>query len=269
MNKEGYIDLEKISVSIETLSSIENVVNLVDLSDNFEDIEKCFRQLNFEHANCLKYKDSLSTIYADLELIKRKINELVEALKRTKLNYTKINSFSEKDIKEFTEIYKATPASEDLSKLVGTQNTFSLSDLAAKLPNQEVTTVPLPETTPAQTNEPVNTVPIGIAIGATGIAGSIGAVIVDDIYSKREKYHKVKSEEVYLEDYKEDTDDIIEDDYYTKKPSKSKGIAQGPYRAVRLDRESDRYYGNQLSSMELDDEYEYFDEDDDYDDDDE
>ena len=119
MDKEGNIDLERISSSVETISSIENLINLVDLSDNFEDIEKCFRQVNFEHSNCLSYKEPLNLIYEDLEDVKRKINELAEALRRTKANYTNINSFSDKDIKEFTQIFKSTPASEDLQKLVG------------------------------------------------------------------------------------------------------------------------------------------------------
>ena len=38
MNKQGHIDLEKISTSIDTLSSIENIINIVDLSDSFEEI---------------------------------------------------------------------------------------------------------------------------------------------------------------------------------------------------------------------------------------
>ena len=62
MSKEGHVDLERISNSIETLSSVENIVNLVNLEDNFEDIEKCFRQINFEHANCLSYKEPLDVI---------------------------------------------------------------------------------------------------------------------------------------------------------------------------------------------------------------
>ena len=253
MSKEGYIDLERISSSIETLTSIENIVNLVNLSDNFEDIEKCFRQINFEHSNCLSYKESLELIYADLESVKRKINELAEALRRTKLNYTKINSFSENDIKEFSEIYKTTPSSDELSKLVGINaKRFSLSDIATDLNganNNNVTTIPVPDTTP-QEQEPINTVPIGIAIGATGIAGSIGAVIVDDIYTRREKKSKkVTKNDVYIEDYNED--DIIEEDYDYDKIRKSSGIAQGPYRAARLEREADRFYGNDLQKMAL------------------
>lgn len=266
MNKEGHIDLERISSSIETLTSIENIVNLVDLSDNFEDIEKCFRQVNFEHANCLNYKESLELIYADLEIIKRKINELAEALRKTKLNYTKINSFTDGDIKEFTEIYKTTPASEDLSKLVGTDVRVNLSSLTMDLNGQNsgnVTTIPTPDTTP-QEQEPINTVPIGIAIGATGVAGSIGAVIVDDIYTRRDKKSKkVSKDDVYIEDY--DEDNIVEEKYDYDRIRKSSGIAQGPYRAARLEREADRFYGSELQKLNLEnnDDEEYLDEDDD------
>lgn len=283
MDKEGYIDLERISKSVETLSSIENLINLVNLDDNFEDIEKNFRQINFEHANCLSYKESISQVYSDLEHVKRRINELAEALRRTKANYTNISSFSEKDIKEFTQIYSSTPAGEDLSKLVGGEavkvgSNFSVKNLTAAIPtpgnnqndmqtmtnpygnnqnnpsnNQDgnVTTIPTPQTAPQQDNQPIDAVPIGIAIGATGIAGSIGAIIVDDIYSKKSKQRKVKKSDVYIEDYNED--EIIDDgDYYESVPRNYDiGIAQGPYRAARLQREADRFYGNQLEDLHL------------------
>lgn len=290
MDKEGNIDLERISNSVETLSSIENLVNLVSLDDNFEDIEKCFRQINFEHANCLSYKEPITQIYSDLEHIKRKINELSEALRRTKANYTTISSFSEKEIKEFTQIYKSTPASEDLSKLVGGDavkvgTNFSVKSLTAALPtpgttgemgnlsdpslynnpysnnqnnpvnnqNGNVTTIPAPDTTPQTTNnQPVDTVPIGIAIGATGIVGSIGAVIVDDMYSKKNrKQKKVRKNDVYIEDYNED--EIIDDGdaYESVQRNYDTGIAQGPYRAARFEREADRFYGNQLQGLGL------------------
>ena len=291
MNKEGNIDLERISGSIETLSSIENLVNLVDLAENFEDMEKSFRQINFEHSNCLNYKESLQLIYSDIDFVKRKINELAEALRRTKANYTNISSFSEEDIKEFTNIYKSTPASEGLAKLVGTNEQFSLKSkittaFATQITdnnemqtmtepnynqpnynqnnnNGNVTTIPTPDTTPQTTKEPIDTLPIGIAIGATGIAGSIGAVIVDDIYRKKEKKQKYTSKnDIYFEEYNED--DILEEDYDYDQIRKDPGIAQGPYRAARLEREADRFYGNQLDKFNLldDDEDEYLEDDD-------
>ena len=264
MNKEGYIDLEKISNSIETLSSIMNVVNLVNLSDYFEEIEKKFRQINFEHDNCLNYKQSLNIIYSNLERIKKKINELTDALVRTKQNYTRINTFSEGDIKEFSEIYKTTSASEELAKLVGTPNQIHLSDLTADLTSSKnITTIPTPETNLSPQKEPIDTVPIGIAIGATGVAGSIGAVVVDNIYDKREK-HQVRKNDVYLEEYK---DDNIMEEKQDPRQNES-DIAQGPYHAVRFAREVDHFYGNQLDKLKLEDnDKDYLDEDeDDYED---
>jgi len=267
MDKEGHIDLEKLSSSVEVLSSMENIINLVNFAESFEDIEKCFRQTNFEHSNCLSYKESLETIYYDIEFIKRRINELSEAIRKTIANYMNINSFSEDDIKEFSEIYKIS-SGNDLAKLVGADVTVSFKNLATNIVNQNnsVTTVPVPETTPEPTtnNEPINTWPIGIAIGATGIAGSIGAVILDDIYSKREGKYKSKSRrrnELEIEDYNED--DIMEEDYDYSQIRKSTGAVQGPYQAARLEREADRFYGNQLEKMKLADDEEYLDDDDD------
>lgn len=277
MNKKGTIDLEKISSSAETLSSIENVINVVDLSSNFGDIEKILRQINFEHANCINYKEPMELIYADLEAIKRKINILAEALRKTKTSYSKINSFTDEDIKEFREIYKETPASEDLSKLVGDVKQGDFTSIAktmtADLPEENqvssiplpdennVTTIPTPE--PVVEQEPIDTLPIGIAIGATGIAGSIGAVIVDDIYTKKEKEERRKSRKgIYVEDYEEDN--LLESDgyYASNKLQEESGAVSGPYRAARFEREADRYYGNQLQKWDLadDDENEYIDE---------
>ncbi len=273
MDKQGHIDLERISSSIETLSSIENVINIVNLSDNFDDIEKCFRQVNFEHSNCLSYKESLDTIYQDLEFIKKRINELSDALRKTKANYTNITTFSEEEIKEFSSLYKTSDSGKELAKLVGTENTFSLKDLATNLEgtNNNVTTIPAPtpETTPMyeQQSEPINTIPIGIAIGATGIAGSIGAVIIDDMYGgkKSGKYKnrkkRISDDELDIDDYNED--DIIEENYDYDQIRKATGAETGSYRAARLTREADRFYGNELDKMELEDDEEYIDEDDD------
>ncbi len=265
MNKEGNIDLERISTSIERLSSIENLVNLVTIADNFEELEDYFRQINFEHSSCLSYKEQMAEIFSDWDQIKRKVNELVDALRRTKANYININHFSDEEIKQFSQIYKSTNASEDLSKLVGTSDRFNFrsaiaTDLtnsgAETIPSQNgISTVPAPVTNPEPVKEPINTVPIGIAIGATGIAGSVGAVIADDIYRRREKEHKKdKNEGVYFEEY--DEDDILDEKYNYDEERKAPAIQQGPYHATRMAREADRFYGNQLDKLNLEDEEE-------------
>lgn len=281
MNKEGNIDLEKITSSLETVSTIENIVNYVNLSDNIEDLEKYFRQINFEHSNCLNYKESLEDIYTGIEYIKRRVAELSDALRRTKAAYTKVSSFSEDDIKEFSEIYKKTPASEGLAKLVGTNEQYEIhptitTAIAGQTTNtnemqtmngqngttsnnttnnNNVTTIPTPETTPQENKPPIDTLPIGIAIGATGIAGSIGAVIVDDIYRKKEKENRRQDKQgIYIEEYNED--DILDEDYDYDQIRNAKDIDRGPYHAARLEREADRFYGNQLDRFNLMDEEE-------------
>lgn len=271
MNKEGHIDLDQISHSINTLTSLENIINSVDLADFFEEIEKEFKQINFEHSSCINYKESLGIIYSDLEKIKKQINELTDALRRTKNNYATINTFSEGDIKEFTEIYKTTEARAELLKLVGNAKQVDVNSLTADIAGSinnntsTVTTIPTPApTTPQEESKIVDTVPIGVGIGVTGIAGSIGAVIVDDMYQKKEKTNKVvENNDVYVEDYKEDVPTEPEEGYNYNKIRDELGIVQGPYRAARLNRESDRYYGGEIAKKLEDDDIEYIDEDDD------
>lgn len=263
MNKEGHIDLDQISHSIEILSSIENMVNAMDLANNFEEMEKEFKQVNFEHSNCINYKESLGLIYADIEKVKKQINELSDALRRTKQNYTTINTFSEGDIKEFTEIYKTTQARAELLKMVGDAKQVDVNSMTADIAGVSegnVTTIPAPDTTPeVDESKPIDTVPIGVAIGATGIAGSIGAVIVDDMYNKKEKENKlVENNEVYAEEYNEETPSEPEAGYDYNKIRDELGIVQGPYRAVRLNRNKDN---NEITDEE--DEDIYLDEDDD------
>lgn len=268
MNKEGHIDLEQISHSINTLSSIENIINTVDLADNFEEIEKEFKQINFEHSSCINYKESLDLIYANLEKIKKQINELADALRRTKNNYATINTFSEGDIKEFSEIYKTTEARAELLKLVGDAKQVDVNSLTADIAgvnDGNVTTIPAPEpTTPQEDTKIVDTVPIGVGIGVTGIAGSIGAVIVDDMYQKKEKENKViEDSEIYAEDYNDEAESKVEESYDYNKIRSELGIVQGPYRAARMNREADRYYGGEIAKKIEDDDIEYVDEDDD------
>ena len=43
-NYSGKIDFEILNGSIETISGVQNLINNVDLADNFEEIEKTSRQ---------------------------------------------------------------------------------------------------------------------------------------------------------------------------------------------------------------------------------
>ena len=259
----NYIDLEKITNSIETLSTMENLVNYVDLSEYFEDMEKLFRKLNFEHANCIRYKDSLEIVYEDIERVKRKVNELIDALKRTSSAYGGVEMLTRKDIKTLAEIYQSTPASEKLQKQLDEYNTDQKKIYAASIiqigaDQQNVTVIP-PVSTEQQTpssNKQIDTVPIGVAIGVTGIVGSLGAIAINEKKQQEKKRRRRQQTQARtgvndfkVQVFKGDTDiprELDAYDEYFGAPSKEEVF---PYQAARLEREADRFYGNQLHDI--------------------
>ena len=261
----NYIDLEKITNSIETLSTMENLVNYVDLTDNFEEMEKVLRKINFEHANCLKYKDSLEIIYRDLEQVKRKINDLIDALRKTSSAYNGVELITRKDIKTLADIYQSTPASEKLQKQLEEyrkeqKTVYAASIVQIGADQQNVTVIP-PVTTEQQTtnttstNNQIDTVPIGVAIGVTGIIGSLGAIAINEKSQMKKKKRKsspkpsIGGNDFKVQVFKGDTDTSKELDAYDEyfgAPSKDE---VSPYQAARMERESDRFYGNQLNDI--------------------
>lgn len=68
----NYINIELVKDSYETLSTVENLVNYADLAGNFYDMEEYFRQINFEHDNCIDYRESLDDILSNLDYIRKK-----------------------------------------------------------------------------------------------------------------------------------------------------------------------------------------------------
>lgn len=221
----AYIDLEKITSCIETLSSIESIVNYNNLAANFDDMDNYFRKINFEHANCLYYRDYLDQIYDNLEFIKRRINELTEYLRKTKINYSETNENTNNDLLK-------------ISKELGTNLKKSLEG--------DITTIPKVEKPQEEPKPPINTLPIGVAIAATGIAGSIGAVILD------EKYREKEIDEEETDEYETIEEPIKKKPKKEEKTNKQEIIE--PYKAVRREREADKFYGNQFQDFILEDE---------------
>ena len=75
-----------------------------------------------------------------------------------------------------------------------------ISSVYSEQSNSNITTIPYNGTEQTQnleSNTPYNTVPIGLGIAASGIAGAIGAVIIDD---KKTKNKKRKPNRVYSDD---------------------------------------------------------------------
>lgn len=221
-NYSGKIDLELLNDSIETIFGVQNLVNNVNLADNFEEIEKYFRNINFEHSYCLEYKEQLDIVYSDLNDIRDKINKLTETLTVIKNSYSNIEELEPNSIK----------------KIIGNIKT-DINDVS----NENITRIEKPQTDPSLEEKPYSTVPIGIAIGATGIAGSVGAVIVNDKYGP-------EIAESEIEEYNYLSDD--EPDFEVKEHAQKKEEEIIPYHASREDRESDKYYGNS-NDLDLED----------------
>lgn len=271
----GHFNKEMINGSINTLSSVESLINSVDIADNFYELEEYFKQINFEHDNCVNYKEYLDSIYDNLNSIKKKINELTSALRKTKMEFTNLDEPSSSDIKSLSEVYGNTPASESLRKILSNAKTDIKSSLqtAVETATEElinnsgnVTVIPTPSIEETQiASKPYSTVPIGLAIGATGIAGSIGAVVVND------KYGSITGDEI-LEEYQESYDSDDGEDFGIETPQADKSDYIAPYHAQRMEREADRFYGNQKEILNLEDDEieldEYNSDDDDTDNDD-
>lgn len=241
MDNNVYIDIEKVSKSADILTSLESLINYNDLANNFDEIDDYFKKINFEHANCIYYKDSLDIIYDNLEYIKRRINELAETLRKAKIDFSKVNELTSKEINETIK-----GASSLSTNIIGTNISNSIEN--------DITVIPPEPSIPQEAehqiqSQPINTVPIGIAIGATGIAGSIGATIVNGLYGNNEEYE--------LEDYDESLE-IVEERRIDENNAPNIKVEEyiEPYKAVRREREADKFYGNQFQDIILDDDKE-------------
>lgn len=212
-NYNGKIDLGVLEESLKTIYDIQNLVNNTNLSSSFEELEKYFRNINFEHAYCINYKEPLEIIYSDLNDIRSDINRISEIATVVSNSYSSIDTSNDK-----------------LSNLIKNAKT-SMNDVQ----DQNITKIdpPVPEQT--MEKKPYSTIPIGLAIGATGIAGSVGAVVVNEKYGP-----EIAESEV--EEYHDLNDD--NPDFDVNETSEKKEEEISPYHASRISREADKYYGN-------------------------
>ncbi len=125
----GCIDLERISNSLDTLTSVENCINNTDLTTYFEDIENLITTTNLEHGNCItSYKDSINKLYEKLESTKKQITNLKDALNSTLERFSNVEEISSNDIKDLSTIYKDTSSSNKINMLLSKNNTINISN---------------------------------------------------------------------------------------------------------------------------------------------
>ncbi len=125
----GCIDLERISNSLDTLTSVENCINNTDLTTYFEDIENLITTTNLEHGNCItSYKDSINKLYEKLEITKKEITNLKDALNSILERFSNVEEISSNDIKDLSTIYKGTNSSNKINTLLSKNNTINISN---------------------------------------------------------------------------------------------------------------------------------------------
>ena len=248
MNNNMYIDFDKVNDSLETLLSLYDCMNNVDLKCSFKDLESYFDTINLEHDNCLnKYNSYFNEIYENIDKIKNKIDSLYENLNITINRFSNIEDQSSENISDIQELYRKNRldySSKNIKRKFDTsigEVTVLDNGYTTYQNNTDYNVIPSNNQPTQQSNNSINTIPIGIAIGAAGIVGSIGSVIID------EKYGKVKRKKpVILEDYTEEEVEVGDYGYPEKEEyyGRKKIMSSTPYRASRTERESDRHYGN-------------------------
>ena len=156
-NDKNSLDLEKLSNSLKVLETANNNLNNMSISNTILELDNDLNKISFEHGNCFKdYKEDLDSLVSGIDKLKRELNELNIALEKT------VNSFSDIENVKFRK--------EDL---------LTSAD--------EVTKITPPEETEVNEKSSINTIPIGLGIAASGIAGSAGMVAVDSILPHEEK----------------------------------------------------------------------------------
>ncbi len=100
------IDLERLNNTIETLSSLGGCLETRDLPGIFIDMENRFKDINFEHNNCISdYKEEMDSIIRSLRIVEKKVLELEEALRKTVADYSNIDELKEEDLKDIAKLY--------------------------------------------------------------------------------------------------------------------------------------------------------------------
>lgn len=232
MNEDkNFLNLQALNSSLKTIENVDNYVNDMSLDNIMLEIKKDLKKINFEHGNCFTgYQGLIDNIMIELNDVKTDISSLSTSLNKT------VESF---DDFERTDFRKTTAANE-LKDSVGESNVTTIPPANS----QTTTTIPEPE---IEEKEPINTVPIGLGIAATGIAGSVGAVVLDSMhYSPNKQVEKYddqpetveKRQAPLMEDIAE-KDDLDEDDFISSDHTFDDVT---PYHATRDKKSMDKFY---------------------------
>ncbi|MBQ6497432.1 MAG: hypothetical protein IJI58_01805 [Bacilli bacterium] len=210
-NDTNTVDLDKLTGSFKVIEEANNSLNSVSLSNIVLDLDNDLSKISFEHGNCFSnYKDDLDVLTNEIDKLKSEVNELNAALEKT------IKSFADPESKSF----------------IGT----NLLNNVTQIPVTGQTT------SEVQESNPINTIPIGLGIAASGIAGSVGAVAVDSMFHNNDND--------IIPDYEEPGVEIVEKKI-NDEPELDDSIAREPtfddvtpYHASRDKEVIDKFYND-------------------------
>ena len=208
MNSDkNFVSLKELNNSLKTIDNLENYLNTNTFINIILNIEADLKKISFEHGDCFgNYTALIDSIMTKLNSIKEETTKLSTAIKNTVNNFESVN--------------------------------FRKTDLEMSANN--VTKIPPVESANTNESEGINTVPIGLGIAATGIAGSVGAVIVDaHSYKPSPTLEKYEEEKEYIEE-KIDKDDSKNEDDFVAADHKFDDVT--PYHAARDKEISSKFY---------------------------
>lgn len=123
------IDIDRLNSSVETLVSISNAVNNIDLTENFQEISDELKEINFEHDNCISfYKEELDRVCDELNTIKKNINSLTESLAASVEKFSSTEELTSNDIRELSKLYSDTNSSKCIDELINKNMNIKVSD---------------------------------------------------------------------------------------------------------------------------------------------
>ena len=229
MNEElNNVNLDNIQKAIETITSMNHCINSSNLTSYFTEIETTIRQINFEHANCISnYKDTMNDIYEKIDELKENLNQLQDGLATTIQNFsaagTNYRQTNTESAKLETSVTKVPPVTSQEPEIISSE--------------------------PVEAQQTINTIPIGLGIAATGIAGSVGAIVLDSMND-----HK----KISLEQYKP-TETIEDNTTPILKEKSDISIApvfedNTPYHASRNNEAMNKFYGSNITEYYEDEE---------------
>ena len=180
MAKEVRLDIDKIVKSYETVESIETHVSTHNFHEYFFDMEDLIDEVNLKHDKCFSgYQERVYEIIESIDKIKNKINLLSDSLRKTIDKTTKLTDLS---IEQTSKLNRQATSDVQYRESLSQVNNDS---------SQEIISIPTPKIEETKQEglfpEGYNTTPIGLGIGAAGITGAIGAVVIDSMMPKSAK----------------------------------------------------------------------------------